>query len=876
MVCAECAVQTDMSFKTSDSIDALIENCKRESEAVQIPQEAAEQSAAEATAAEIAETPEAEHTTPIAPSALKTEPVRQTKKKKVPAYGKNGRAIKTDPYGNPIRKRKKDAPLRSEVPVDTVTPADIRKPQVSFMNSMATLEPAARSRWSGSTSQAYDHAVLREGGASEDEQRYRPKIRRMSHSTRAKELSGRKKRRSHSMPYQKDTLLEKENPAPNAVKRRKTKNDAVGHPQNARIPEALMEQPYEESAPIRYMEKAEHTHISFGEAASGSETEVDIDVRYDAERRPRMDLPKQEKTYQKREDKLTIQRDIAELQNTLTLRVMLLSMITLCSILVTLLDWIPGIPLPVFMSSAQSPMGYLTIQILLGLLAVPVSWELLKSGFKKLFRLRADCDTLAALSLCSAELSAVLTMAHPAMLQNRLVSVYISTALLSVWINAISRKLIVSRAQRNFEVLSDDTPKYAIHYVEDEKRAENLTRGTSGDFPIMATMQPAKHLNDFLRYTFSSDLADKYCRIAVPIVALLALLVSVFLSLLRSEALESALCYGVSIFALFFSAAACASITLVSNLPMDTGTKRYVRNGGLLLGYQSVDDFFDVNTVMVDVTTLFPEGSAKLHSIQVIGESRIEESLQYAASLTKHAGSILKDLFAGAIMAEQQLILSVENYAYEDGKGIGGWLDNKRVLLGTREMMLEHSIAGLPAYSKESELTAGGNEALYLSVSGTVSALFIIRLDSSRSIKRWLHELERERIYLLVRCNDALLSQRRIAKMFGFSEELLKMIPARLESDFEAETQSLNDANPSMVCAGRLPGFVQTIVGAKRIRRAAMLGVVLQAASACLGLLYVLIFLIIGAHEDLSGGILLVFHLISTLLTLSAVHLKEV
>lgn len=802
--------------------------------------------------------------------AASPTPPKKKKTSTEQRVGKHGRPLKTDPYGNPVKKRKKDAPLRKPEPVRDVTPADIRKPQVSFMNSIANLEPASRARWTGATTaQAYDHAFKREEAATQDSE-YQPKIRRMSDSTRARELRKRQRKLS-STPY----AYEKDSPQIRTQSSPAAKRKKQSAAQTDRIPKTLMEQPYEEvSAPTDVLEKAAHTQIDL--SAEQTSQGVDIDVHYHAERRKRHDLPKQEKDFKHPEDKRTIERDIAELGTNLSLRVVLVGMVTICSCLLTLLDWIPFIPLPQFLSSTASPQSYLLIQILLGLLAIPVSGDLLKSGFRKLMHLQADCDSLAALAITSAEVSALLLMLAPNLLKDGISSVYISVALLCVWMNALSKKMIVSRAQRNFEILANDEPKFAIHYVEDEKRAETLTRGTLGDLPILATMQPTHQVTDFLRYTFSADLGDAFCRLAVPLILAISLVFSIFLSVLRADAVGDPICYGFAVFALCIAAAACVGITLISNLPMAIGTQQYVRGSGLLLGYQSVDDFFDVNTVMIDVATLFPPSTTRLESIQITGESRIEEALQYAASLTQHAGSILKDLFAGAILAEEQLILPVEDYAYDEGNGISGWIHNKRVLLGKREMMIEHSIEGLPASYREDELTAGGNEALYLSVSGTVSAMFIVSLSASRSVRKWLMELEREEIHLLVRSNDALLSQRRLAKMFDFPEELLKIIPTRLESEYVAETMPQESTNPSMLCAGRLPGFVQTIVGAKRIRSAAMLGAILQAVAAALGLLFVILFLLLHAYPYVTGGIVLVFQTLWTLLTIAALRMRDV
>lgn len=897
-----------MSFKESDSIDALIANCQRESEAVQLPDADAATPAAEGAASNapakalsaagnIADVPASDGQQaadlPDTASATDADTPKQEeidnhaepdteadadcvvsvphKKNNVPAYGKHGRALKTDPYGNPIRKRKQGAPLRSKTPVDTVTPADIHKPQVSFMNSVANIEPAARAAWTGATAHAYDHAVLRGDVAEEGTSKYSPKIRRMRDSTRAKEAASPKKKRRSAMPYEKDSPVA-ESRTGGGTRRRKKKNKSDDKAN--RVPEKLMEQPYEESAPIQYMQKAAQTSIDLStpESAAGN---IDIDVHYSAERRPRMDLPKQEKRYRSKEDGRNIRSDLADLQIALTLRLIFLIPAAVCSAALSVLHLF-SLPLPMFLSVEQSPQSVLIIQLLLGLIGIVFSGELLKSGMVKLVHLRPDSDSMASISLIFAELSAVLTVPAPEMLRQHTVSLYISVALLAVCMNTIARRMIVTRAQRNFAVLSDGEPKYAVHYVENESRAENLTRGNGGAFPIMATMRPVGQINDFWRYSFSSDLGDRICRYAVPIVGAVAALLAILLTVVRHDTLESPICYGFSVFALCFSAASCVAIPLISNLPMDTGTKRYVRNHGMLLGYQSIDDFYDINTVMVDITTLFPQGTGRLSSIQVIGESHMEVALCYAAALTHRAGSVLKDSFAAALVAEENALPVIENYAYEEGKGVSGWIHNKRVLLGTRELMTEHNISALPAYAKELELTGKNKEAVYLSVSGTAVALFIIEFSASRAIKRWLHELEREHIYLLIRSNDAMLSQRRIAKMFEFPEHLLKVIPARLEPEYDAETEPLQEASATMLCAGKLSGFVQMIVGAKRIRRAVNLGAILQVAAAALGLLYAMIFLLIGAEEDVSGGVVLLYQFATALISISAVHLQEV
>ena len=785
--------------------------------------------------------------------------------------------VRTDRDGNliespsPAAGTAKPGGSRRNDPVRTVTPADIKKPQVSFMNSIANVEPeSVAQRNAGATSQAYDHAVL--VSESDENSSYRPKIRRMSDSTRAKEL--RRRQNFDKQPYEKDTPVSTPQTLP-ASKLRKRKEQAVSPEVLERIPETLKRHPLEPPKPVRYMKQAEHTQIDLSADSNTVRRKINIDVRYQDERRERTDLPLEAKSVSRKDDNAAIRNDLQELSTNQSLRILILGLLTLFSVLVTLMDWIPAIPFPAFLSSRESPVGYLTVQLLLGLAALPFCASLIKNGYLKLLQLRADCDSLAAMSMISAEIAAFLILPSRNMLKSGTVSVYISVGLLSLLMNAVGKKLIAVRAIRNFDRLTDGNPKYGIHYVEDERRAENLTRGTTGDFPILAAMQPVYEPEDFLKYTFSTDIADKFCRTAVPLILILAACFSIGMAVMRADHVESAVCYGMSIFALCFSACACTAITLISNLPMASGSKDYVKNSGLLLGYQSVDDFFDINTIMVDAAALFPRNTTKLENIQVIGESHIEEALQYAASLTQHGGSILKDLFSNAILAEEKMILPVEDYAYDEGKGISGWIQNRRVLLGTRDLMIEHSVEGIPPTAKVRSLTPNGAEPLYLSISGSVAAIYMIRLEAGRSVRKWLREMERENLFMIIRSNDAMLTQRRIAKMFGIREDHLKIIPARLEQEFAAETVPLEKASPSMLCAGRLAGFIQTVIGAKRIRAASAIGMLLQAVTACLGLLFAVIFILVGAYKDVSGGIVLLYHLICTVITVLSVRMKD-
>ena len=121
------------------------------------------------------------------------------------------------------------------------------------------------------------------------------------------------------------------------------------------------------------------------------------------------------------------------------------------------------------------------------------------------------------------------------------------------------------------------------------------------------------------------------------------------------------------------------------------------------MGYQSVEDFYDTNSVMVSADSFFPAGSVNLASIKLFSGTKIDSALLEAASLASHANSILKELLEDIVSEKSQPLSKVENFVYEDSMGLCGWINNRRILLGSRELMQSHNIEGLPTLTKEHE-----------------------------------------------------------------------------------------------------------------------------------------------------------------------------
>lgn len=587
----------------------------------------------------------------------------------------------------------------------------------------------------------------------------------------------------------------------------------------------------------------------------GDEEEEDLEELADSDR------DREISDFENFDDAPSILHDVLQLKGSLVVRLFFL-IITACTSVYIVMANDLNFAIPDILSAKAQATTYLFINIILGLLSAFVSYTVISCGLTKLFKFQADCDSISALAIASSLISAMLCLASPSLVQQGLINVFIPVAIVSLLFNTIGKLLIVGRTIRNFQYIAGDYERYAVFTINDEEKASHFTRGALRDFPVLASMRKTEFITDFLKNSYSSDTTDKFCKIAAPIISLGALIMAAISWFLhRNAAGAGSLYIAVATFAGCVAICSCFAIILVINLPMKKATKKYLEYSAVMLSYQSVEEFSDTNSVLTDVVQLFPQGMINLSAIKIFSDTRIDEAIVEAASLTNHAGSILKHMFYDIIAGKTEMLNPVESYIYEDSMGLCGWINNKRILLGNRDLMINHSIDGMPTKEREKEYTENEKVAVYLSISGELSAMFVIEIKASLEVQRWLKELERNEVYVMLRTVDSVISINKLAELFDISPDMLKLLPFRLHQDYEEETSYVPRQSASLACSGRFPSFASLIIGTKRIRKTANIGISIQAASAILGILVALIMTVLSSFDQLSASLVLAYNL---------------
>ena len=530
------------------------------------------------------------------------------------------------------------------------------------------------------------------------------------------------------------------------------------------------------------------------------------------------------------------------------------------------------------LSQLMTVRGYCFLHLILGLLILFITFPTVINGMRKLFHREADSDTIAAMPLIPCLLTVLATIFVPEPMQHNLVHIFLPVSSFILLMNSIGKLFIIRRATRNFALLTKNFEKYIVTCVQSETAAEELTRGVVQDYPILATIRKTKQMSDFLRHTYASDLADRFSKKLAPIVAGISLLLAAAITGIRIGVLETPaenIPFFCSVLTMLLTAGCSAGIPLTVNLPLDRASKRLCPHGCTLLGYQSVDDFYDVNSILVPAATLFPKQSITISGIKNFSGFQVEEALLDAASMVYAADSILQNAFA-ALVEEKDggMLYQVEDCSYEDNLGICGWIRHRRVLLGNREMMMTHHVEGMPTKVRELEMTSGSQDVLYLSVSGVVAGMFVIDITADPMVKRQMQRLKEEQISVIVKSVDSCITLQRLTTLFGVPDSMLKILPSADNDLYEKETAPLQDVSASTIHDGSFFGTARLLLEARSIKRAATTGLLLQVIAVILGLSICIGYILVNGYDNITSQTLLFFQLVMTGLTLLTTRLK--
>ena len=122
---------------------------------------------------------------------------------------------------------------------------------------------------------------------------------------------------------------------------------------------------------------------------------------------------------------------------------------------------------------------------------------------------------------------------------------------------------------------------------------------------------------------------------------------------------------------------------------------------------------------------------------------RIDRAILYSASVLSKCCNTLSGLFRQIIEDRTDILYPVKDLEVHRGLGFSAWCDNNRILIGTRAYMEKEEVP-LPDEEYEAKHSKNGElQILYLAVSGSLHAMFVLHYVGGRNAARGLEQLQK-------------------------------------------------------------------------------------------------------------------------------------
>lgn len=503
---------------------------------------------------------------------------------------------------------------------------------------------------------------------------------------------------------------------------------------------------------------------------------------------------------------------------------------------------------------SMAPTTFVYFNLGLIVASVASSYNVIVNAWHSLSLHKPDKDILfSALMVLSLGVISVFCLYPESLLTN---GVTLLTPVFTILLlaNHLSKSIDIKKIISSFEFVSEDGEKSSVGFVSPEKTAQSFCAGLKEiEEPIVAKNTKTRFLSDFIKTSFDYDYADELSGKMLNIGLVAATIIFLAALLLTRNAF-----LGISM--AFATLLICTGFltSLVFSLPVLNTMGLLNHFSGMMPGYNAIELYQDVNAAMVEAGELFSSENVVLNGIKTFQGKRVDEAIVDAASILSHTDSVLKNVFMEIISNNEKLLREVDSVVYEDGMGISGWVDQKRVLIGNRELMVNHSIA-MPKLEYENKYTQAGQELIYISTGGELCAAFVITLQATHESRDTIMMFYKNNISILFRTMDFFITAPLIERLYDIEKGFVKIIPGRLHREFADQTVETETASSILANRGNPFGYAVELAVCKAMYPCVKLGGTLHMASAGCGVLLVLVALFLNVPNLVSGIAILGF-----------------
>lgn len=538
--------------------------------------------------------------------------------------------------------------------------------------------------------------------------------------------------------------------------------------------------------------------------------------------------------------------ELEQLTNRLTFSFIELAVVT---VFLSAMELVPafGLPFPLLFTPEGSPLTYLPVSLGGLLFAAYISINDVRTGLKNLIHKKCNTPTVLSVAIIAELLHIIYMLVMFLAFGRTVTNSFAAPVCFAVTIYTVNRLMHTVRVARGFSFAAKRGTHCALLSADDSPLAVDLRLAAGGGSARVSYMVRTKHLGDYFKNACREDSSSLIMSRLYPYllaVSLAAAIVGGIRGALRGDSFVS----------VGFSALCAALVTSVPitgllclEIPLSMTSKKLLRSGALLSGWNAVNQFGDTDAFAINTTDLFPRGSIKVRKALAVSDMEIEEVTATAASVVIASGGALAEVFGELIHDETKLRDSVDGIFYENELGISAWLREKRILVGNREMMETHRViipnGGLKRLDEfEAMVKRPGHQVLYVAVNNKLMGVYLLEYKASTAVRNALVQIISDGTNLMIYTCDANINVKLITNVFDLPPRFISILDNEGSRVYDSVTYAVTESEEALLATnGTFKALAAGIRAAVRLKETQSLGILVQSVCFGMGFLFVAI-----------------------------------
>lgn len=478
-------------------------------------------------------------------------------------------------------------------------------------------------------------------------------------------------------------------------------------------------------------------------------------------------------------------------------------------------------------------------------------------SFGKLFNKKSGADCAAGLASITTTIYTVLAIINGEIITDMLIVLSVILSFRSLFCFKKASYML-----SNLKIAGSTTDKKTVKLISDQAVTFSMAKDSIEGDTLIACSQKAENTTDFMKYsTFGNFFSGR-----MPVINA----VSLFLSLISGIACAlyfDGLVYGMYAASAVQCFSALPILFFIDTLPLHSAAKKLNRMGAMIAGKAGAEQVEKANGAVLTATDLFPSGTVTLHQMKVLSENSLDDTLIRAACLTEYMNSPLAPIFKTIIKSGNITTLpDTDTVKYEDRLGISGWVDNRLLFIGNRTLMTTHGIE-VPPLEVDRKILRQGYFPVYVATREKACALLIIQYRVDRNVAKELRRLTASGVTLLVNSSDPNLTEEMVCDYLGLYDDSVKIMSAAGCYMHNNVSAPIKTASAPAVFKSKNISLAAILNCAAKIKRSNILLTVCYVISAVLGAIIFAYTSFGGAASLISDTVILIYVLVSTILT---------